>query len=111
VEQGKLRLLSTWGDKRSARFPNTPTLKELGMGIVQTSPFGLVAPKGTDPRIVKKLHDAFKKAMEMPNYRESLAKFDMEPFYMGTEQYAQFAAETVKKEKAIIEKLGLAKAQ
>ncbi|CAG9171542.1 tripartite tricarboxylate transporter substrate binding protein [Cupriavidus respiraculi] len=111
VEQGKLRLLSTWGDKRSARFPNTPTLKELGMGIVQTSPFGLVAPKGTDPRIVKKLHDAFKKAMEMPNYRESLAKFDMEPFYMGTEQYAQFAAETVKKEKAIIEKLGLAKPQ
>ena len=111
VEQGKLRLLSTWGEKRSARFPNVPTLKELGMGIVQTSPFGLVVPKGTDPKIVQKLHDAFKKAMEMPNYRESLAKFDMEPFYMSSEQYAAFAAETVKKEKAIIEKLGLAKAQ
>lgn len=111
VEQGRLRLLSTWGEKRSARFPNVPTLKELGMGIVQTSPFGLAVPKGTDPKIVKKLHDAFKKAMEMPNYRESLAKFDMEPFYMSSEQYAQFAAETVKKEKAIIEKLGLARPQ
>lgn len=111
VEQGRLRLLSTWGDKRSPRFPNVPTLKELGMGIVQTSPFGLAAPKGTDPKIVKKLHDAFKKAMEMPNYRESLAKFDMEPFYMNSEQYAQFAAETVKTEKAIIEKLGLARPQ
>lgn len=111
VESGKLRLLSTWGDKRSARFPNAPTLKELGYGIVQTSPFGLVAPKGTDPKIVKKLHDAFKKAMEMPNYRQELAKFDMEPYYMGSEQYAQFAAETVKKEKAIIEKLGLARPQ
>jgi tripartite-type tricarboxylate transporter receptor subunit TctC len=81
------------------------------MGIVQTSPFGLVAPKGTDPKIVQKLHDAFKKAMEMPNYRESLAKFDMEPYYMNSQQYAAFAAETVKKEKAIIDKLGLAKAQ
>ncbi len=111
VENGKMRLLSTWGDKRSARFPNVPTLKELGMGIVQTSPFGLVAPKGTDPKIVQKLHDAFKKAMEMPNYRESLAKFDMEPYYMSSEQYTKFAAETVKREKAIIEKLGLAKAQ
>ncbi|KAF7961514.1 hypothetical protein AWV80_32505 [Cupriavidus sp. UYMU48A] len=48
-------------------------------------------------------------AMEMPNYRESLAKFDMEPYYMNSAQYAQFAADTVKKEKAIIEKLGLAK--
>jgi tripartite-type tricarboxylate transporter receptor subunit TctC len=88
-----------------------PTLKELGLGIVQTSPFGVVAPKGTDPMIVKKLHDGFKKAMEMQNYRDALAKFDMEPFYMGSEQYARFAAETVKKEKAIIDKLGLAKPQ
>ncbi|WP_454721160.1 MULTISPECIES: tripartite tricarboxylate transporter substrate binding protein [Cupriavidus] len=111
VESGKLRLLSTWGEKRSARFPNVPTLKELGYGIVQTSPFGIVAPKGTDPKVVKKLHDAFKKAMEMPNYRESLAKFDMEPYYMSSEQYAHFAADTVKKEKAIIDKLGLNKPQ
>jgi len=111
VESGKLRLLSTWGEKRSARFPNVPTLKELGYGIVQTSPFGIVAPKGTDPKIVRKLHDAFKKAMEMPNYRESLAKFDMEPYYMSSEQYAHFAADTVKKEKAIIDKLGLNKPQ
>lgn len=111
VESGRLRLLSTWGDKRSTRFPNAPTLKELGLNIVQTSPFGLVVPKGTDPKIVQKLHDAFKQAMEMPNYRESLAKFDMEPYYMSSTDYAKFAADTVKKEKAIIDKLGLAKAQ
>ncbi|KDP86027.1 tripartite tricarboxylate transporter substrate binding protein [Cupriavidus basilensis] len=111
VESGKLRLLSTWGEKRSARFPNVPTLKELGLGIVQTSPFGVVAPKGTDPKIVKKLHDGFKKAMEMQNYRDALAKFDMEPYYMSSEQYARFAADTVKKEKAIIDKLGLNKPQ
>ncbi|MDU7586999.1 MAG: tripartite tricarboxylate transporter substrate-binding protein, partial [Acidovorax sp.] len=33
--------------------------------------FGLVVPKGTDPKIAQVLHDAFKKAMEMPNYKES----------------------------------------
>ncbi len=107
VEQGKLRLLATWGEARTARFPNVPTLKELGMGIVQTSPFGLVAPKGTDPKIVQKLHDAFKKAMEMQNYRDALAKFDMEPYYMNGQEYAQFAAETIRKEKALIDRLGL----
>ncbi|MGC3987791.1 MAG: tripartite tricarboxylate transporter substrate-binding protein [Pseudorhodoferax sp.] len=109
VEQGRLRLLSTWGDKRSARFPDAPTLKEVGIPLVQTSPFGLVVPKGTDPRIAQQLHDAFKKAMEMPNYKESLAKFDMEPYYMDGATYRKYAVDTMKTEKVIIEKLGLAK--
>jgi len=109
VEQGKLRLLSTWGDRRSSKFPNAPTLKEVGINLVQTSPFGLAVPKNTDPKVVQALHDAFKKAMEMPNYRESLARFDMEPYYMGGETYRQYAVDTMKTEKAIIEKLGLGK--
>lgn len=107
VAEGKLRLLSTWGPERSKQYPDVPTLKELGLGIVQTSPFGLAVPKGTDPAIVKKLHDAFKQAMDMPNYRESLAKFDMQPFYMSSEEYTRWAAETFQAEKVIIEKLGL----
>lgn len=107
VAEGKLRLLSTWGPERSKQYPDVPTLKELGLGIVQTSPFGLAVPKGTDPAIVKKLHDAFKQAMDMPNYRESLAKFDMQPFYMSSEEYTRWAAETFQAEKLIIEKLGL----
>ncbi|KQP15843.1 tripartite tricarboxylate transporter substrate-binding protein [Pseudorhodoferax sp. Leaf265] len=109
VEQGRLRLLSTWGDKRSAKFPDAPTLKEVGINLVQTSPFGLVVPKGTDPKVAQVLHDAFKKAMDMPNYKESLAKFDMEPYYMDSATYKRYAVETMKTEKLIIEKLGLAK--
>lgn len=109
VEQGKLRLLSTWGDKRSAKFPNVPTLKESGINLIQTSPFGLVAPKGTDPKVVQILHDAFKKAMDMPNYKESLAKFDMDTYYMDSATYKQYALDTMKTEKAIIEKLGMGK--
>lgn len=107
VDQGKLRLLSTWGAQRSAKYPNVPTLKESGIDLVQTSPFGLVAPKGTDPKIIATLHDAFKKAMEMPNYKESLAKFDMDTFYMDGATYKKYAADTMKTEKLVIEKLGL----
>ena len=31
VESGKLRVLNTWGDQRLAKFPDAPTLKELGL--------------------------------------------------------------------------------
>ncbi|HWP18211.1 MAG TPA: tripartite tricarboxylate transporter substrate binding protein [Burkholderiaceae bacterium] len=109
VHAGKLRALNTWGPKRLEKLPDVPTLTELGLGIVQASPYGLGAPKGMDPGLVKTLHDAFKQAMEMPNHVEALAKYDQELMYMGPQQYSRFAAETFQKEKALIEKLGLAK--
>jgi tripartite-type tricarboxylate transporter receptor subunit TctC len=109
VESGKLRVLNTWGEKRLDKFPNAPTLKELGYNIVQTSPFGIGAPKGTSPEVVKKLHDAFKQAMEEPSYVAALARYDMLPDYKSSVEYTQFARDTVKREKAVIDKLGLAK--
>ena len=111
VEAGKLRVLNTWGEKRLPKFPDAPTLKELGYDIVQNSPFGIGAPKGTPPEVVKRLHDAFKKAMEEPSYVATLAKYDMLPDYKSTADYTKFAQDTVAREKVVIEKLGLAKPQ
>ena len=110
VDAGKLRVLNTWGDKRLAKFPDAPTLKELGLDLVQNSPFGIAAPRGTPPAVVKRLHDAFKQAMEQPSYTSALAKYDMVPMYMSTAGYSKFAQETFVREKALVEKLGLLKA-
>jgi tripartite-type tricarboxylate transporter receptor subunit TctC len=109
VEAGKLRVLNTWGAERLPKFPDVPTLKELGLDIVQNSPFGIGAPKGTPPAVVKRLHDGFKQAMEQENYKTALARYDMVPIYMGSAVYTKFAQETFLREKALVEKLGLAK--
>lgn len=111
VEAGKLRVLNTWGAKRLAKFPDAPTLKELGYDIVQNSPFGIGAPKGTPPEVVQRLHDAFRKAMEDPSYLAALARYDMLPDYKSAADYTQFARDTVAREKVLIEKLGLARPQ
>ena len=109
VKAGKLRVLNTWGEKRLEQFPDAPTLKELGLDIVQNSPFGIGAPRDTPPDVVKKLHDAFKKAMEDPSYVQALGRYDMVPMYMDSAQYTRFAQDTFRTEKALVEKLGLAK--
>ncbi len=109
VEAGKLRVLNTWGAERLAKFPDAPTLKELGLETVQNSPFGLAAPRDTPPAVVKRLHDAFKQAMEQDSYKAALARYDMVPLYMSSANYLKFAKETLVREKALVEKLGLAK--
>ena len=109
VASGKLRVLCTWGEQRLAKFPDVPTLKELGLPIVQASPYGLGAPKGIDAALAMRIHDAFKAAMEMPNHVEALARYDQQLLPMNPQQYSRFAEETFKREKALVEKLGLAK--
>jgi tripartite-type tricarboxylate transporter receptor subunit TctC len=109
VASGKLRVLNTWGAQRLAKFPDVPTLKELGIDIVQASPYGLGGPKGMDPALVQRIHDAFKQAMEVPSHVEALGKYDQVLMPMNPQQYTRFAEDTFRREKALVDKLGLAK--
>jgi tripartite-type tricarboxylate transporter receptor subunit TctC len=61
-----------------------------------------------EPALTRQLHDAFKKTLEDPLVLASFEKYDQSVIYMNTEEYTRFARETFVKEKAIIERLGLA---
>jgi tripartite-type tricarboxylate transporter receptor subunit TctC len=99
--------LVTWGEKRSKRWPNVPNLKELGLNIVAHSPWGLAGPRGMDPKVVKVLHDAFKKGMEQPAFTETLDKFNWELVYKNSEDYTQYAKQLNAIAKDIVDQLGL----
>jgi tripartite-type tricarboxylate transporter receptor subunit TctC len=108
VDNGQMRLLVTFGETRTKRWPNVPTAKDLGYNVVSSSPYGLVGPKGMDPAVVKTLHDAFKKAMDDPEHQKVLDQLNQALWYRTGEEYRQWAAETFAKDKALIERLGLA---
>jgi tripartite-type tricarboxylate transporter receptor subunit TctC len=107
VNSGDFRLLVTWGAERTKNWPNVPTLKELGINLVANSPYGLAGPKGMNPKIVKILHDAFKKGVEEPSYAEALKKFDQELAYLNTEDYVKQAAQQIEEAKKLVDDLGL----
>jgi tripartite-type tricarboxylate transporter receptor subunit TctC len=109
VDSGEMRLLVTFGQGRTKKWPNTPTLKELGINVVADSPFGLAGPKGMDPTVVKKLHDAFKKALDDPETDKILNKLDMVYLYKNTEEYNKQVRALFEEEKELVEKLGLKK--
>jgi tripartite-type tricarboxylate transporter receptor subunit TctC len=109
VEAGDLRLLCIWTAERSKKWPDVPTLKELGYDIVADSPFGLAGPKGMDPKVVKILHDAFKKGMEEPAFQNALEKFYMPSMYRNTKDYNALIQQVFVEEKENAESLGLKK--
>ncbi len=105
VQEGRFRLLVTWGAERAKRFPDAPTLKELGIDIVATSPYGLGGPRGIDPGVVRVLHDALRAALLDPAHVAVLDRFDMPVLYMDSTEYAAFARRLYEAESAAVRRL------
>jgi tripartite-type tricarboxylate transporter receptor subunit TctC len=109
VESGKLRLLAVFDAQRSRRWPEVPTMRELGYpDAVYTSPYGIGVPAGVEAAIVRRLHDAFRVAMFEPAHLEALAKFDQQPEYLDTAAYGRYVREVTQRERQLLARLGLA---
>lgn len=109
VDAGKARFLNVWTDKRVSFLPDVPTLKDLGYPFVIEAPWGLSGPKGMDPVVVAKLHDAFKKALFEQPVIDALLRYDMKPAYMNSADYATSVAEQIKLDEALLGRLNLLK--
>jgi tripartite-type tricarboxylate transporter receptor subunit TctC len=93
VQDGKMRLLTTFGTKRTEAFPNAPALSEFGVAFDPPNMLGLVGPKGMPPKVVERLHEAFRKAMENPKFQETLDRMRMVRMYRGPDEYGKFVRE------------------
>ncbi len=73
VKEGKLRAFAVSSVKRSAVAPDLPAMIELGYPGFEAVPwFALMAPAGTSPAIIEKVHRETMRVMAMPDVRKSL---------------------------------------
>lgn len=69
VKSNTVRLLAVMGEERMEQFPNAPTLKESGYPyLVFQSWYVVCGPKNMEPSVVKRLEDAFRKAILTPEF-------------------------------------------
>lgn len=81
VKSGQTRLLAVISEKRSPKFPEVPTLKELGYHFANDAVFAMVAPADIDAAVAKKLGEAFAAAAKDKEYLDALDKINMVPVY------------------------------
>ena len=109
VETGKLSLLATFGEQRDEQFPNAPTPTELGYpGVVIVGWAGLLAPAGTPPQIVSKLHGGMVKALAMPDVKDAILKQGSKAVSSSSsEAFVRYIKSESEKFHAIIKAAGL----
>ncbi|ARP81962.1 twin-arginine translocation pathway signal [Bordetella genomosp. 8] len=74
VRQGALRLLAVSGEDRNPSLPDVPTFKELGVDMTLTQWYGLAAPAGTPPDVLRILSAHLSKALADPQVREVIRR-------------------------------------
>jgi tripartite-type tricarboxylate transporter receptor subunit TctC len=108
IQAGKIRALAVTSEKRLPSLPDVPTMAELGYAQVTVANWlGIVAPKGTPPAVVRKVNDAYNKALAMPDMREKIAGPGNVVGGGTPEEFGAFIASESKRWSALVKAKGI----
>ena len=107
IQDGKVRALAVTTLKRTAVFPDIPTIDELGIkGFDATTWHGLVTPAGAPPEVVATLNRALVATLEDPAVRKSLGDLGVDIIGGSPEEFAAYIKSEIPKWTAIIKASG-----
>jgi tripartite-type tricarboxylate transporter receptor subunit TctC len=108
IQAGRTRALAVTSDKRLPSLPDVPTMAELGFAQVTVSNWlGVVAPKRTPPAVIRKVNEAYNKALAMPEMREKIVGPGNEIGGGSPEEFGAFIAAESKRWAALIKAKGI----
>jgi tripartite-type tricarboxylate transporter receptor subunit TctC len=91
IRAGKVRPLAIAALARSDVLPGVPTFTEVGVkGLELSAWYGLLAPKGTPPDVIRKLNDAVREAFKSATLTARLADLGAAAFDLTPQEFAQF---------------------
>jgi tripartite-type tricarboxylate transporter receptor subunit TctC len=93
VQGKKLRGLAVYTEKRLPSISEVPTLKELGVNLVEGSYRGYLAPKGTPKEIIDILADGLEKVSADPQHKAACAAQNMVPDFKRGDAFKTFLAQ------------------
>lgn len=107
VRGGKFQALAVTSLKRSSAMPEVPTLDELGYkGFDITSWWGLVAPKGTPPDVIRAINAEVNKGLQTTAMREALTRLGADPLGGTPEQFSAHIQQELVRWKQVVTESG-----
>jgi tripartite-type tricarboxylate transporter receptor subunit TctC len=102
IQSNRLRLLAVGSAKRNSAFPNTPTVAETVPGYEANNWWGILAPAGVSPAMVRTLEAAVAKVVNTPDMQKKFDTQGAEVLYMNSATFGKFIkAETTKWSKVV----------
>jgi tripartite-type tricarboxylate transporter receptor subunit TctC len=110
IRSEKMRPLAVAeNEKRFAAIPDVPTMGELGYRVELPNFLGICTPKGLDPRVEKKLFEAFKKASSDPSLQDLMEKLYLQMFFLDTPGFTALMKQEYENQGRVLRELGFVK--
>jgi tripartite-type tricarboxylate transporter receptor subunit TctC len=110
LKAGQLKPLVIFAEKRHPAFADVPTTRDLGIDITLPQFRGIVARKGTPPERIQAMSEAFRKAMETPQWKKFAEEWYFAPdSYMGPDRFGKWVAGEVETLDRLVKEFGLKK--
>jgi tripartite-type tricarboxylate transporter receptor subunit TctC len=107
VRGGQLRALAVTSAERLPTLPDIPTVAEQGFpGFESRTWFGLLAPAGTPPAIVRRLRDEVVQVLTTPEMVQFLREQGADPIGNTPEQFAAFLREDTERWADVVRRSG-----
>lgn len=107
VGNDKLRTLAVSSPQRIAQMPNVPTFSEQGMAEMTSQEWvGLLAPKGTDPKVLARLHAATNQCFAKEQVKHALAETAFAPLLGAQQDFAQMLKADIEKWGPVVRSTG-----
>jgi tripartite-type tricarboxylate transporter receptor subunit TctC len=91
IKSGRLVPIAVTSPQRLAALPDVPTVAESGYpGFQVDNMYGVLAPAGTPPEVVKKLHDDIVRALQQPDVRKTLETATVEIVANTPEEFSRY---------------------
>jgi tripartite-type tricarboxylate transporter receptor subunit TctC len=109
IRAGKLKAIAVTGRERSSLLPEAPTVAESGFAGFEVAQWqGLVAPAGTPPAVIARLHAELQRIMRMPAIVEKLGAIGMDNSSSATpEEFAQWIQKETNRWPALFKAAGM----
>ncbi len=106
---GNIRPLGFSSEERVPMLKDVPTWKEQGIDVALSTARTVMAPKGTPKEVVDALYNAFKQAVNDPEFRKSMESKGSNVHDLNPEQTREFLAKQDAQFRELIESAGLLK--
>lgn len=109
LEAKKVRVITTYTEKRLDQMPDVMTAREQGVDLVVNKFRGIAGPKGQPPEVIAAWEKGIKDVLEVPAFKKWYSDSALVPYFIAHKDYGKFVDDFAKDEEAFLVKYNIKK--